>query len=129
VESPQIIAAFVAGIVAPFVQEILLGAKVSGRLAVAASLLVTFIIATAAHWMTGGFAGIEGIPAFNLIDPSAFFAFWWKVWSPVFVLSKLTHGFLTTYVSGGKGEATGPIQTVAEKTQPIIDKVPIIGAS
>jgi hypothetical protein len=119
-ESSQVIAAAIAGVVAPFVQEILVGAKVSGRLAVAASLVVTFLIATGAHWATGGFADATSSPAFNLIDPSAFLGYWWDVWAPVFVLSKITHGFLTKYVSGGKGEATGPIQTVAEKVQPVI---------
>jgi hypothetical protein len=119
-EPSEVIAAFIAGFAAPFVQEILLGAKVSGRLAAAANVAVTFIVATLAHWMTGGFGDAMTSPAFNLIDPSAFFGYWWAVWAPVFVLSKLTHSALTKYVRGGKGEATGPIQTVAEKVQPII---------
>ena len=123
-ESAQIIAAFIAGVAAPFVQEILLGAKVSGRLAAAANVVVTFIIATVAHWATGGFADAASSPAFSLLDPSEFFAYWWDVWAPVFILSKLTHSALTTYVSGGKGEATGPIQTVADKVQ---EKVPVLG--
>lgn len=120
-EGSEIIAAAIAGVVAPFVQEILIGAKVSGRLAVAANVIITLLIATGAHWLTGGFRDVLGTsPAFDFIDPSAFFGYWWDVWTPVFVLSKLTHGFLTKYVSGGKGEATGPIQTVAEKVQPVI---------
>lgn len=118
-ESSQVVAAVIAGFVAPFVQEILLGAKLSGRLAVLASVGVTFVIATFAHWATGGFGGAEAIPAFNTVDPSAFFSFWWKLWTPVFVLSKLVHGTLTTY-SKSTGEAKGPIQDVADKVAPVI---------
>lgn len=122
-ESSEVIAAFLAGLAAPFVQEILLGAKINGRIAVAANVVVTLVIATLAHWITGGFANAASSPAFNLIDPRQFFAYWWAVWAPVFVLSKLTHGFLTRYVAGGKGEAVGPIQTVADKVQ---EKVPAL---
>jgi hypothetical protein len=123
----QVIAAGIAGFVAPFIQEILLGAKVSGRLAVTANVVVTVLIATLAHWLSGGFADAATSPAFNLVDPRAFVNYWWAIWAPVFVLSKLTHGFLTKYMPGGKGDATGPIQSVAERTQPVVDKLPIIG--
>jgi hypothetical protein len=125
-ESAQVIAAFVAGFVAPFVQEILMGARVHGRLAATANVAVTFVIATLAHWVTGGFANAVNSPAFSLIDPSAFFGYWWNVWAPVFVLSKIVHGATTSYAPGGRGEARGPIQSVAENVH---DKVPALGPS
>jgi hypothetical protein len=118
-ESAQVIAAFVAGLVIPFVQEILFGAKVSGRAAVVLTVGTTFVIATVASWMTGGFAGANAAPAFNFIDPSAFFGFWWKLWAPVYVISQFVYG-LTTKHGAESPPATGPIQSIADKVQPVI---------
>lgn len=120
-ETADVIAALAAGIIAPFLQEILFGAKVQGRAAAWTSMGVTFVIATAATWVTGGFAGAAGVPAFNFLDPSAFFAFWWSLWAPVFAIAKVVHGITT---SRSSGEAKGPIQTVAEKVQPVIGTSP-----
>lgn len=116
-ESAQVIAAFVAGLLAPFVQEILFGAKIHGRAAAWLSMGVTFVVATLAFWVTGGFAGATGAPAFQPLDPSGFFAFWWAVWAPVFAIAKIIHGITT---SRSTGEARGPIQSVAAKVQPVI---------
>ena len=118
-ESAQVIAAFVAGFLAPFIQEILFGAKVQGRMAEWVSIVITFVVAALATWATGGFAGAAGSPAFNLLDPSKFFAFWWQLWLPVFTVAKLVHG-LTTSHAKGRGVSSGPIQSVAEKVQPVI---------
>jgi hypothetical protein len=118
VESAQIIAAFVAGLVVPFVQEILFGAKVSGRLASVVTVGTTLVIAALATWVSGGFAGATGAPAFNLIDPSAFFGFWVRVFAPVYALSQFIYGVTTK--RSDSPPATGPIQTVAEKVQPVI---------
>lgn len=118
-EPTQVIAAFLAGFLAPFIQEILFGTKVQGRMAEWVSIGVTFVIATLATWGTGGFASAVSGPAFNLIDPSKFFAFWWQVWAPVFAVAKVVHGITTSH-STKSGEATGPIQSVAAAVQPVI---------
>jgi hypothetical protein len=113
-ESPQIIAAFVAGLAVPFVQEVLFGAKVSGRLAAVITMGTTLVIATLASWATGGFGGAVGAPAFNLIDPSAFFGFWWHIWAPVYAIAQIV------YTTTTKKNGSGPVQAVADKVQPII---------
>ncbi len=117
-ESAQVIAAAIAGVVSPFVQEILFGQKVSGRIATVVTMGTTLVIATIATWATGGFASAVGGPAFNLVDPSAFFGFWWKVWAPVYVISQFVYGITTKHPTSPP--ATGPIQTIAEKVQPVI---------
>jgi hypothetical protein len=116
--SAQFIAAAVAGIVSPFVQEILFGAKISGRLAGIATIGTTLVIAALASWMTGGFGAAAAAPAFNLIDPSAFFAFWWKLWLPVYAIAQFIYSTTTKHPQ--TPSASGPIQSVAEKVQPII---------
>lgn len=108
-ESAQVIAAAIAGVVSPFVQEILFGKNINGRLAGFVSIVITFVIATLATWMSGGFATANAAPAFNLLDPSAFFGFWWKVWAPVYAIAQVIYS-TTTHQNG-----TGPIQTVGEK--------------
>lgn len=118
----QIIATAVAGIVAPFVQEILFGAKVSGRIAGFLNLAVVFVIATLAQWATGGFAGAAAVPAFSLIDPSAFFAFWIQLFTPVYAISQFIYSVTTKHPKSPPAE--GPVQAVAEKVQ---EKVPALG--
>lgn len=117
-ESAQIIAAFIAGLVVPFLQEILFGAKVSGRAAGVLTIATTFVIAAIASWATGGFAGATAAPAFSFVDPSAFFAFWWKLWAPVYAIAQVVYGVTTTHPKSPP--ATGPIQAVADKVQPVI---------
>lgn len=117
-DSAQVIAAFLAGLIVPFLQEILFGAKVSGRAAAWLTVATTFIIATIASWATGGFAGATAAPAFDLVDPSAFFGFWWKLWAPVYAVSQFVYGVTTKHSSAPA--ATGPIQKVAEKVAPVI---------
>ena len=118
-DNAQVVAAFIMGLVWPFVQESLIGAKVSGRLSAAITVAATFIVATLAFWATGGFANASSSPAFNLIDPRAFFGFWFGVWSPVYVLSQILYG-LTTKHGAESPPATGPIQSVAATVQPVI---------
>jgi hypothetical protein len=116
--SAQVIAAAIAGFVSPFVQEILFGAKISGRKAGVITIATTFVIATLASWATGGFATAAAAPAFSFLDPSAFFAFWWKLWLPVYAIAQLVYS--TTTKHADSPPATGPIQAVAEKVQPVI---------
>jgi hypothetical protein len=117
-ESAQVIAAFVAGLIVPFVQEILFGASITGRAAAALTVATTFVIAAAASWVTGGFAGASGVPAFNLIDPSAFFGFWVTLFAPVYALSQFIYGVTTKHSESPP--ASGVIQTVADKVAPAI---------
>jgi len=116
--SAQFIAMAAAGLIAPFVQEILVGKKIGGRTAGLISIGVTFVIATIAYWATGGFATAAAAPAFNLVDPSAFFAFWWKLWLPVYGIAQLVYSTTTKHPESPP--ATGPIQAVAEKVQPVM---------
>jgi hypothetical protein len=118
-ESAQVIAAFIAGIAAPFIQEAIFGAKITGRAAAWLAAGVAFIIATLAFWVSGGFAGATAAPAFSLLDPSAFFGFWVKVFTPVYAISQLVYGITTKHGSESP-PATGPIQSVADKVQPVI---------
>jgi hypothetical protein len=118
-DNAQVIAATVAGLIAPFVQEIVFGAKITGRAAAVLAALVSLVLATLAFWATGGFAAAVGAPAFSLVDPSAFFGFWIKVFTPVYAISQLVYG-ITTKHGEESPPATGPIQTVAEKVQPVI---------
>jgi len=119
-ESAQVIAAFIAGLVVPFVQEILFGAKISGRIASLVTVGTTLVIATIATWVSGGFAGAVGAPAFDFIDPSAFFGFWvLHVFAPVYGLSQFVYG-ITTKHGAESPPATGPIQSVAASVQPVI---------
>lgn len=117
-ESAQVIAAFIAGLVVPFLQEILFGAKVSGRAASVLTIATTFVIATIASWATGGFAGADAAPAFTFLDPSAFFGFWWQLWAPVYAIAQVVYSVTTKH--SPSPPATGPIQSVAEKVQPVI---------
>lgn len=107
----QFIAGAIAGIISPFVQEILFGAKISGRLAGFVAIATTFIVAALATWATGGFATANAAPAFSLLDPSAFFAFWWKLWLPVYGIAQVVYS-TTTHQNG-----TGFIQTVSAPVQ------------
>lgn len=116
--SAQVIAAGIAGVVSPFVQEILFGKKISGRAAGFITIAVTFAIAALAAWVTGGFADAQSSPAFSLLDPSAFFAFWWKLWAPVYAIAQVIYSTTTKHAESPP--ASGPIQTVAEKVQPVI---------
>lgn len=118
-ESAQVIALAIAGIVTPFLQEILLGARVTGRVAVLVNAGFSFVLAFLATWVSGGFGAATGAPAFNLIDPSAFFAFWWiRVLAPVFGISQFI--FNVTTKRQPEGVTTGPIQSVADKVAPVI---------
>lgn len=110
----QFLAGAVAGVVSPFVQEILFGKKISGRLAGFVAIATTFVIAALATWITGGFAAATASPAFNLIDPSAFFAFWWKLWLPVYGIAQIIYSTTT------RQNGTGPIQSVAAPVQKAI---------
>lgn len=118
----QVIAAAVAGIVAPFIQEIIFGAKVSGRIAGFINVGVTFVIATLAQWVTGGFADADAVPAFSFLDPSAFFAFWIELFTPVYAISQFIYSVTTSHSKSPP--ATGPVQSVAEKVQ---EAVPALG--
>lgn len=117
-DSAQVIAAFIAGLITPFVQEILFGAHVSGRIATLVSAGTAFVIALGASWVSGGFAGAVGAPAFNLIDPSAFFGFWVHLFAPVYAISQFVYG-VTTKRSDSPA-ATGPIQSIADAVAPVI---------
>lgn len=118
----QVIAAGIVGFVWPFVQESLIGAKVSGRIAAAITIAMTFIVATLTYWITGGFATAAAAPAFNFVNPREFFNFWFGVWGPVYILSQALYSLTTKHSEAPP--ATGPIQTVAEKIQPIINTGP-----
>lgn len=114
----QVIAAAIAGIVIPFVQESIFGAKLSGRLSAVVAIGTTLLIATFAHWVTGGFADADAIPAFSLLDPRAFFGFWIALFTPVYALSQILYSITTKHSKSPP--ATGPIQTIAEHVQPVI---------
>jgi len=116
--SAQVIAAFLAGLVSPFVQEILFGAKVTGRLAGFVTIATTLVIAALATWVTGGFATAAAAPAFNLLNPRDFFAFWFGVWAPVYAIAQVLYSTTTKHPTSPP--ATGPIQAVADKVQPVI---------
>lgn len=112
-ENPQMFAAIAAGIIAPFLQEIFFGARVSGRIAVALNAAVSFILAAIAFWASGGFRAAVGAPAFDLLDPSAFLAFWWvTVFAPVFGLSQLVFNITT---KRQPDITSGIIQSTADK--------------
>lgn len=113
-ENSQVLSLAIAGIIVPFLQEILFGARVSGRISVLINAGVSFVIAAFATWVTGGFATAAGAPAFTLIDPSEFFKFWWmQVFAPVFGISQFV--FNITTKRKPEGETSGPIQSVADK--------------
>jgi hypothetical protein len=116
--SAQVIAAFIAGLVVPVVQESIFGAKLTGRAAAWVTVGTTLVIAGLATWVTGGFAGAIGAPAFNLLDPSAFFGFWVRMFTPVYAISQFVYGITTKHAE--HPPATGPIQAIAEKVQPVI---------
>lgn len=118
----QIIAAALAGFASPFIQEILLGPRVSGRMAVLVNAGISFLLAFLATWVSGGFRDAAGAPAFNFVDPSAFFAFWYfRVLAPVFGLSQFVFNITT---KRQPDVTSGPIQSVAERVQ---DAVPALG--
>jgi hypothetical protein len=117
-DSASIIAGVIGGAVLPFAQEILVGAKISGRAAAALTLATSFAVATFAFWATGGFGTIIAAPAFDLVNPRAFFEFWLTVWAPVYGISQAVYSLTTKHAESPP--ATGPIQTVADKVQPVI---------
>jgi hypothetical protein len=116
--SAQLVAAFIAGLAAPFIQEIIFGNRITGRAAAVLAAGIALVIGAVATWATGGFAGATGAPAFNLLDPSAFFAFWVQLFTPVYAVSQLVYSITTK--RSESPPATGPIQTVADKVQPVI---------
>lgn len=117
-DSAGFIAGMVGGALLPFVQEILVGARITGRAAAWFTLGASFVIATLAYWATGGFGTIVAVPAFNFINPSAFFAFWLMVWAPVYGISQAVYSLTTKHADSPP--ATGPIQSVADKVAPVI---------
>lgn len=120
-ETPQLIAAALAGLLAPFIQEAIFGARISGRAAVLIAAVIAFVAGTLITWATGGFNGAAAGPAFSLLDPREFLAFWGGIFAPVFAISQLFYG-LTTKHSDDETQpsSSGIVQTVAAKVQPII---------
>lgn len=116
---PSVLAGWIAGILVPFVQESVFGAKVSGRAAAWLNVALTFISAAIATWVTGGFATATAAPAFDLLNPSAFFGFWWHLWLPVYGISQVLYSVTTSH-AGDTRPGSGPIQAVAAKVQPVL---------
>lgn len=120
-EAPQLIAATVAGILAPFIQEILFGSRVGGRWAVILAAAFAFVLSTLAFWATGGFANATAAPAFNLVNPRDFFEFWFTLIAPVFGISQFVYNITTK--RSDSPPATGPIQSVADKVTEVAPSV------
>jgi hypothetical protein len=86
--TPAVIVTFIGGLLQPYVQEFILGRRIDGRAAVLVTFFISAFIATAATWLTGGFAGIN-LPVFTLADPSPLLAYLWPKIASVFALSQL----------------------------------------
>jgi hypothetical protein len=118
-ETPQLIAVALAGFAAPFIQEVLFGARVSGRAASMLAAVIAFVVGTLATWATGGFAGAASAPAFSLLDPREFLGFWATIFTPVYAVSQLFYG-ITTKHGDEHPPAQGIVQSVAAAVQPMI---------
>ena len=73
-DTTQTLALLIAGLVLPFVQEKLVGAKVTGATAVWVNVLASVVIAVAATGMTSGFADVAKDPTLLALKIGAVFA-------------------------------------------------------
>ena len=86
------IALTLAGLLQPFVQEAIVRNKLSGKQAHLVTLAFSLVLAAAAIWITGGFAGAGKPPAFSLLDPSPLLAYVAARWAPIYALSQIVYG-------------------------------------
>jgi hypothetical protein len=90
------IAILIGGIAQPYVQEIILRNRFTGRASLLVTAVIAMSVAAVAIWVVGGFAGIL-IPHFTLADPSPLLQYLWPKFTEVFTLSQLVfHGTEST---------------------------------
>lgn len=94
--SATTIAAFIGGLLQPYLQEALLKNNFSGKASLLATAVVSFLIALFSTYVVGGFAQVS-IPAFTLTDISPLLTYFWPIFAQVFALSQLVfHGTEST---------------------------------
>ena len=84
----ETVALFLVGFGQPFLEEWVLRNKLSDQAAHAATLAASALLALAAVYVTGGFAGGH-VPAFTLLDPSPLLGFLVAKIAPVYALSQI----------------------------------------
>src|SRR6266550_4570360 len=95
--SAEAIAFFIAGLIQSPLQELLIRNRLEGPRAAAATIAVSLLLALAATWITGGFAG-GMVPAFSLADPSPLLGFLVAKLTPVYALSQLVFSLFNKQV-------------------------------
>lgn len=92
------IAILIGGVAQPYVQEIILRNRFTGRASLLVTAIIAMSIAAVAIWVVGGFAHTI-IPSFSLSDPSPLLQYLWPKFTEVFTLSQLVfHGTESTNI-------------------------------
>jgi hypothetical protein len=94
----QVLALVAAGVLQPFLQELLLGGRLDGRVAALVTPVLSAVVAALAAWLTGGLAGGDPLPTFSLADPSPLLAWVIAMATPVYALSQLVFSVLSKQV-------------------------------
>lgn len=94
------IALAIAGAAQPWIQEFIIRNKLTKKLAHSLTVAFSFVAAGVATWVTGGFAGSA---AFDLVDPSGFFASLATKTAPVYAVSQIVYGYFRNPIHRAAG--------------------------